>query len=73
MFRMLWFVAGMTVGEIIFSFILIAQDDLSFQFKTTQQGWYILTIELILGIAVFVFFYGISIASGYFFRKKSNT
>ena len=67
--RLLGVIAGMIVAEIAFSFLLIAQYELSFSFRLTQSGWTVLAIELILAIAVFTFFFGMSIAANYFFQK----
>ncbi|MBL7972306.1 MAG: hypothetical protein JNL03_12395 [Prolixibacteraceae bacterium] len=67
--RLLGGIAGMIVAEIAFSFLLIAQHELSFNFKSTSSGWNVLAIELLLAIAVFTFFFGMSIAANYFFRK----
>jgi len=63
------FIAGMIVSELLFSFILIASDELSFQFNSVQSGWTILVVELVLGIAVFVLFFAISMGARFFFRK----
>ena len=67
--RYFGFVSGMIISELIFSLILIAGNELSFQFKSTQSGWLILLIELVLGIAVFMLFFSISIAARYFYRR----
>ena len=70
--RYFGFVAGMIISELIFSLILIAGNELSFQFKSTQSGWLILSIELMLGIAVFMLFFSISIGARYFYRRISS-
>ncbi len=70
--RYFGFVSGMIISELIFSLILIAGNELSFQFKSTQSGWLILSIELVLGIAVFMLFFSISIAARYFYRRISS-
>lgn len=67
--RSIGFVSGMIISELIFSLILIAGGELSFQFKSTQSGWLILTIELVLGIAVFMLFFSISMGARYFYKK----
>ena len=70
--RYFGFVSGMIISELIFSLILIASNELSVQFKSTQSGWLILSIELLLGIAVFMLFFSISIAARYFYRRISS-
>ena len=70
--RYFGFVAGMIISELIFSLILIASNELSVQFKSTQSGWLILSIELLLGIAVFMLFFSISIGARYFYRRISS-
>lgn len=70
--RYFGFVSGMIISELIFSLILIASNELSVQFKSTQSGWLILSIELVLGIAVFMLFFSISIAARYFYRRISS-
>ncbi len=70
--RCFGFVSGMIISELIFSLILIAGNELSFQFKSTQSGWLILSIELVLGIAVFMLSFSISIGTRYFYRKVSS-
>lgn len=70
--RYFGFVSGMIISELIFSLILIAGNELSFQFKSTQSGWLILSIELVLGIAVFMLFFSISIAARYFYKRISS-
>lgn len=70
--RYFGFVSGMIISELIFSLILIAGNELSVQFKSTQSGWLILSIELVLGIAVFMLFFSISIAARYFYRRISS-
>jgi len=67
--RSIGFVSGMIVSELIFSLTLIAGGELSFQFKSTQSGWLILTIELVLGIAVFMLFFSISMGARYFHKR----
>ena len=67
--RSIGFVSGMIISELIFSLILIAGGELSFQFKSTQSGWLILTIELVLGIAVFMLFFSVSMGARYFYKK----
>ena len=62
-------VSGMIVSELIFSLILIATNELSFQFNSTQTGWLILAIELVLGIAVFMLFFSISMGTRFIYRK----
>jgi len=63
------FIAGMSVSELLFSFILIAFDELSFQFNSAQSGWTILLVELVLGISIFVLFFAISMATRFFYQK----
>lgn len=70
--RYFGFVSGMIISELIFSIILISSNELSVQFKSTQSGWLILSIELVLGIAVFMLFFSISIAARYFYRRISS-
>ena len=67
--RSIGFVSGMIISELIFSLILVAGGELSIQFKSTQSGWLILTIELVLGIAVFMLFFSISMGARYFYKK----
>ncbi len=67
--RCFGFISGMIFSELLFSLILIAGDELSFQFKSTQSGWLLLSIELVLGIAVFMLFFSISMAIRLIYRK----
>jgi len=71
-FRLLGFVAGMMITELLFSLHLVAQNELSFDFVNTQASWMVLAIELILGITVFVFFFGVSVAFTFFLRKYQS-
>jgi len=70
--RCIGFVSGMIISELIFSLILIFTNELSLQFKSTQSGWLILSIELVLGIAVFMLFFSISMGARYFYKKISS-
>lgn len=63
------FIAGMIVSEILFSLILIASGELSFQFNSSQSGWTILVVEVILGISIFVLFFAISMGTRFFYQK----
>ena len=67
--RCFGFVFGMIISELIFSLILVAVGELSFQFNTTPSDWLILAIELLLGIAVFLLFFAISLGARIFRRK----
>lgn len=71
-FRLLGFVAGMMLTELLFSLLLVAQNELSFDFVKTQASWMVLAVELILGITVFVFFFGVSVAFTFFLRKYQS-
>jgi hypothetical protein len=71
--RLFSFVAGMFITELLFSFLLIAQNELSFDFAKTQSSWIVLAVELILGIIIFLFFFGISVAFTFFLRKYQSS
>lgn len=71
--RLFSFLAGMFVTELLFSFLLILQNELSFDFAKTQSSWIVLTVELILGIIIFLFFFGISVAFTFFLRKYQSS
>lgn len=62
------FIGGMLVGEILFALILILKGGLILS-KESIQEWQLLLIELILGIAVFLFFFAISVAKNRLFRR----
>lgn len=67
--RLLLFVSGMIVCELVFSFVLIAKNELSFDSPSFKNDWVILAVEFILGIIAFLLFFGIATSSRYFFRK----
>lgn len=62
------FMGGMLVCEILFALILILKGGL-FLSKESIQDWQLLLIELLLGIAVFLFFFVVSIAKNKLFRR----
>lgn len=62
------FIGGMLVGEILFALILILNGGLILS-KESIQKWQLLLIELILGVAVFLFFFAIAIAKNKLFRR----
>ena len=68
--RLVGVVSGILIGELIFSLVLLAQNKLSLQFRLSQNDWAVIGIELVLGIAVFVLFFGISVAGRFIARKK---
>jgi hypothetical protein len=63
------FVIGMISTELLFSLILIAGGELTFQFNPIPTAWLILAIELLLGIAVFLLFFAIFMGIRIFRRK----
>jgi hypothetical protein len=69
--RLITFVLGMILTEIIFSAILIAESELTFDISNAESGWTVIAIELVLGIAVYVVFFGIAALLRYFVRKLS--
>lgn len=71
-FRLLGFVTGMILTELLFSLLLVVQNELSFDFVKTQASWMVLVVELILGITVFVFFFGVSVAFTFFLWKYQS-
>lgn len=66
------FIVGMIVSELAFSVVLIVRDGLSVQFDFSQSDWRILSIELFLGISVFMLFVSISMIVRFFSRKISR-
>ena len=67
--RCVSFVFGMIISEVIFSFIQVAVGELSFRLNPSPSDWLILAIELLLGIAVFLLFFAISLGARIFRRK----
>lgn len=65
------FMTGMIIAEILFSFILIASGELSFQPEAHKNDWLILSIELLLGIAVFELFFALALAIRYLLSRNS--
>lgn len=65
------FMTGMIIAEILFSFILIASGELSFQPEAHKNDWLILSIELLLGIAVFELFFALALAIRYLLGRNS--
>lgn len=70
--RLAGVVSGMLIGELIFSFVLLAQNKLSLQFHSSQNDWAVIGIELVLGIAVFVLFFGIAVAGRFIASRKNR-
>jgi len=68
MIQIVGFIGGMLVSEFLFALILILKGGLILS-KESIQEWQILLIELLLGIAVFLFFFAISIAKNRLFRR----
>lgn len=62
------FIGGMLVSEILFALILVLKGEVILS-KESIQDWQLLLIELILGIAVFLFFFAIAIAKNRLFRR----
>jgi hypothetical protein len=69
--RLITFVLGMILTEIIFSAVLIAENELTFDISNAESGWTVIAIELVLGIAVYLVFFGIAALLRYFVRKLS--
>jgi hypothetical protein len=61
---------GMIIAEILFSFILIASGELSFSPEAHKNDWLVLSIELLLGIAVFELFFALALAIRYLLGRK---
>ena len=70
--RLISFVLGMILTEIIFSLILIAGNELAFNFSSLESGWTVIAIELILGITVYLLFFGIAALFRYLVRKSGR-
>lgn len=68
MIKITGFMGGMLVCEILFALILILKGGLILS-KESIQDWQLLLIELLLGIAVFLFFFAVSIAKNKLFRR----
>jgi hypothetical protein len=68
--RLMGVVSGILFGELIFALLLLAQNKLSFQFHSSQNDWAVIGIEVVLGIAVFVLFFGIAVAGKFIVSKK---
>lgn len=64
------FMTGMIIAEILFSFILVASGELSFQAEAHKNDWLILSIELLLGIAVFELFFAMALVIRYLLGRK---
>lgn len=64
------FVGGMVITELIFSLVLVASGELSFQPESYKNGWLIIAIELLLGIAVYELFFVLSSAIRYLLGAK---
>lgn len=67
--RLISFVLGMILTEIIFSLILVAGNELTFDFSSPESGWMVIAIELVLGIAVYLLFFGIAAMLRYLVKK----
>lgn len=65
------FIGGMFVTEFLFSLILIAEGELLFSMEFIPE-WQIILIELLLGMAVFLFFLMISFAKKKLVRRFQN-
>jgi len=65
------FMGGMVIAELIFSLVLVASGELSFQPKAHKNDWLILSIELLLGIAVFELFFILSSAIRYLLGRNN--
>ncbi|HCY42245.1 MAG TPA: hypothetical protein DHV48_12965 [Prolixibacteraceae bacterium] len=70
--RLLGFLTGMVITELIFSIILIWQNELTFRLNSFQTEWVIVAIELLLGIIVFSMFFGISTGFRYLIPRIVN-
>ena len=64
------FVGGMVITELIFSLVLVASGELLFQPESYKNGWLIIAIELLLGIAVYELFFVLSSAIRYLLGAK---
>jgi len=64
------FIAGMVIAELLFSFQLVASGELSFQPEAHKNDWVVLSIELLLGIAVFELFFALSLFIRYLLGRK---
>jgi hypothetical protein len=64
------FIGGMVIAELIFSLVLVASGELSFQPEAHKNDWLILSIELLLGIAVFELFFLMALAIRYLFCRN---
>jgi len=70
MIRLLSFIGGMIISEIIFFLALIARNEIFFNMHKSGSDLTLLAIELILGVFVFILFFGLSVAIRFFFIKK---
>jgi|GEM_PF-6379218 len=70
--RMISFVVGIILSEFAFSVFLIAGGELSFNVSNSESGWMVIVIELVLGIAVYLIFFGIATLLGYLGKKFSQ-
>lgn len=70
--RLAGIVSGILIGELIFCLVLLAQNKLSLQFHSSQNDWAVIGIELVLGIAVFVLFFGIAVAGRFIASRKNR-
>lgn len=64
------FMAGMIIAELLFSFLLIASGELSFQPEAHKNDWLVLSIELLLGIVVFELFFALALIIRYLLGRK---
>ena len=69
MVRFLGFITGMIFCELIFSFLLVVQQNISFDLQSYKSDWIVLAIELVFGIMVFMLAFGIAIVGRNFLRK----
>ncbi len=67
--RLISFILGMILTEIVFSLILISGNELAFDFSSPESGWMVIAIELVLGIAVYLLFFGIAALLRYIVKK----
>lgn len=67
--RIITFVAGLIVAELLFAVILIAEKELSFPLETTHDNWIVVAVELTLAISVYVVFFGIAVLLRKLFSK----
>lgn len=71
--RLMLFISGLVICEIGYSILLVFRKELTFPISKNLADWTVLAVELILGILVFLLFFGVSAGVRYFFGKIKSS